>query len=484
MRALFLKPPTGAAGKRIVRDFVYGCWCNGRRIGGMQMPPLNDLYAATHARQMGVDVEFIDAAMEPKRYEGLIADRFGGVLAAVIMSSTQSFREDVRHLEAIRRLNPDVRTILFGSHPTFMPEFCLREDVIDFIVLREAEETIGRLLRALLDGEPTDELTGIGFRDATGVPRVNPPRPLIDLDDLPIPDRTLLPPGADYFNPVVKRMPYATMQTSRGCPGRCIYCTAPTFYGNKYRFRSVEKIIEELHEIKRLGFREAFFRDETFTVMKERVLALCDAMVSEDLGLSWIANGRVDMVDREMMEAMKRAGCHMLKFGIETGDDEMLRTYRKGTTCRQAIDAMGEARRAGLATHAHVIFGGPGETTVKMDRTIEFVKALRPSTASFGILTPYPGTRLFDMVAEKRPEILDGSDSNMANLHTQGFYSQDICEKSGEALSKTVVRAYRKFYLRPSYLARRLVGSRSLEEFMIQAIAGMNILAFALTGRK
>jgi len=306
----------------------------------------------------------------------------------------------------------------------------------------------------------------------------------IDLDDLPIPDRTLLPPGADYFNPVVKRLPYATMQTSRGCPGRCIYCTAPTFYGNKYRFRSVEKVIEELHEVKRLGFREVFFRDETFTVMKKRVLAICDAMVAEGLDLSWIANGRVDMVDREMMEAMKRAGCHMLKFGIETGDDEMLRTYKKGTTCRQAIDAMREARRAGLATHAHVIFGGPGETTVKMEKTIEFVKALKPSTASFGILTPYPGTRLFDMVAEKRPEILDGSESNMANLHTQGFYSRDICEESGEALSKTVVRAYRKFYLRPSYLARRLVSSRSLEEFMIQAIAGMNILTFALTGRK
>lgn len=484
MKALFLKPPTGVAFKNVVRDFVYGCWCNGRRIGGMQMPPLNDLYVATHARNGGIDIEFIDASVEPGRYDALLNTRFGDIGAVVIMSSTQSFRQDLAVLRTIKSLNPEVRSILYGSHPTFMPEYCLKEEGVDFVVLREAEESIRALLQTLFRGESAGHLTGIGVRSADGSYHVNPPRPLMDLDDLPIPDRRLLPANMTYFNPVVRKLPYATMQTSRGCPGRCIYCTSPSFYGNRYRFRSVDKVIEELQEIEALGYREVFFRDETFTVGRNRVREICEAILSKNIRLEWIANGRVDMVDERTMRLMKRAGCHMLKFGVETGNDEILRVYRKGTTCAQARVAFEAARSVGLATHAHVIFGGPGETPETIDKTIEFVKSIRPSMASFGILTPYPGTPLFDMVAESRPEIRDGSDSNMENLHVEGFYSDAICGMSGSMLSRKVIEAYRRFYLRPAYLLGRLISNRSLEELMIQAIAGMNVFQFALTGRK
>jgi anaerobic magnesium-protoporphyrin IX monomethyl ester cyclase len=484
VKALFLKPPAGVAFKNIVRDFVYGCWCNGRRIGGMQMPPLNDLYAATHAREGGIAVLFVDASVEPARYDDLLNQRFSGIGAVVLMSSTQSFRQDAVVLRAIKALNPDVKAILYGSHPTFMPEYCLQEDVVDYVVLREAEETIRRLLQAIVRGEGVDSITGIGYRTAGGQIRINALRPLMNLDDLPIPDRRLLPPGVTYFNPVVKRLPYATMQTSRGCPGRCIYCTSPSFYGNKYRLRSVPRVIEELHAIEGLGYREVFFRDETFTVGRDRVREICEAILSEGIDLKWIANGRVDMVDEQTMRLMKRAGCHMLKFGVETGDEEILKVYRKGATCDQAREAFRAARAVGLSTHAHIIFGGPGETPRTIERTMEFVKAIRPTMASFGILTPYPGTRLFEMVAEKRPEIRDGSESNMENLHVEGFYSEDICQMSGAALSRAVVRAYRQFYLRPLYLIGRVLSSRSLEELMIQTIAGLNVFQFALTGRK
>ncbi len=448
------------------------------------MPPLNDLYVATHARQAGIDVDLLDAQMEPDRYSVMLHQRFADVLAVVVLSSTQSFRQDVISLAAIKRLNPHVHTILFGSHPTFMPEYCLREDVVDFIVLREAEETIRRLLRGLADGACTEELAGIGYRDGLGEIRINTPRVLMDLDNLPIPDRTLLPKRSDYFNPVVKRLPYTTMQTSRGCPGRCIFCTAPSFYGNKYRFRSIELVLEELRQIQRLGYREVFFRDETFTASERRTHEFCEAVLSAGIDLSWIANGRVDTVDRKTAALMKRAGCHLLKLGVETGDDRLLKAYKKGTTCAQAEEALRTAREVGLATHAHIIFGGPGETPDTIEKTIKFVRKAAPTTASFGILTPYPGTELFETVSQKRPEIKDGSDSNMINLHTKGFYSKDICRMSGEALSKAVVRAYRKFYFRPTYLAGQLLCRRSLEEFMIKALGGLNVFTFALTGRK
>jgi len=484
MKALFLVPPLQGGGRNIVRDFVYGCWCNGRRIGGMQMPPLNELFVCTHARQPGLEPIFIDANLEPERFRGLLASGLSDVLAVALMSSTQSFTEDVQVLGHIKAINPRVSTILYGSHPTFMPEHALAPEVVDYIVLREPEESVRCLLSALLQGEGMETLPGIGYKDAAGQPVINPYRPFMDMDDLPIPDRTLLPQGVDYFNPVVERMPYTTMQTSRGCPGKCIFCTAPSFYGRRTRVRSAEKVLEELRVVKRQGYREVFFRDETFTAYKKRNQEICEGMLREGLDLRWIANGRVDMIDKETMRLMKRAGCHMLKFGVETGSDRILANYKKGTTCAQAEEVFRMAKEVGLQTHAHIVLGGPGETPETIKQTLEFVKKLDPTTASFGILTPYPGTELFELVARKHPEIGDGTASNMANLHVQGFYSEAICGMKGEELSRWLVRLYRGFYLRPTYLAKRLAEVRSLDRFMILFLAGLNILGFCLTGQK
>ena len=132
------------------------------------------------------------------------------------------------------------------------------------------------------------------------------------------------------------------------------------------------------------------------------------------------------MIDKESMLAMKQAGCHMIKLGVETGNDHILRNYRKGTTVAQCRKVFADAHSVGLETHAHIVLGGPGESAETLGRTIAFVKELAPTTASFGLLTPYPGSELFDGVAAHHPEITDGTDSNMDNLHVSGFYSQDI----------------------------------------------------------
>lgn len=483
-KALFLKPPLGDGAKNVVRDFLYGCWCNGRRIGGMQMPPLSELMTASHARQEGLEVVFLDAQVEPTRYDAIIADKLSDYVSVVIMSSTQSFRADVAELGRISALNPSIKKILFGSHPTFMPEYCLQEEAVDFVVTREPEEGMRELLGAILHNKSTEDILGTGYRDATGKIHINKNREFSKMDDLAIPDRTLLPKNADYFNPVVKRVPYTTMLTSRGCPARCNYCTAPVFYGNKTRVRSVESVLEEMRQIKKLGYREIFFRDETFSAYKGRNHRIFEGMMSENMDFSWIANGRVDMIDEESMIAMKQAGCHMVKFGVETGSAEMLKRYNKGTTLEQAEFAFRKCREHGLDTHAHIIFGGPGETLQTIQETIDFARALNPGTVTFGILTPYPGTEIFDIVAEKHPEIKDGSSSTMENLHVEGFYSEALCDLNGAELSREIIRAYREFYLRPSYLLKKLSKISSFEELTMSAIGGYNVLQFALTGKK
>ncbi len=484
MKVLFLKPIYEGMGKNIVRDFVYGCWCNGRRIGGMQMPPINELYCATHVANANVETEFLDAQSNPQRWTTLKKTRFDSIGIVVIMCSTQSFRDDCRIIREIKEKNQNVKAVLFGSHPTFMPEFCVREEEVDYIVLREPEQTLQELAVALLNNESIDELPGIAYQGGNKEMVMNVDRPFMKMDDLPIPDRTLLPEGIDYFNPAVKRVPYTTMQTSRGCPGRCIFCTSPFFYGKQYRFRSAEKVMEEFRQIKALGYREVFIRDETFTTNKKRNMEICQSMIKENLGLSWIANGRVDLIDLDALKLMKQAGCHLIKFGVETGNDEILKNYKKGTSTAQARLVFKWAKDVGLDTHAHMVIGGPGETRETIANSVKFVKEIKASTASFGILTPYPGTPLFDMVVKKHPEIYDGSESTMDNLHTEGFFSEAICSMSGDELSQEVTTAYRKFYLRPVYLLERLLSVRSFNELMIKIVGGLNIFSFSLTGNK
>lgn len=479
MKYLVLCPPSKAA-RNVIRDFVYGCWCKGRRIGGAQMPPTNLLSVATVLKEDGRDVEMVDAAADGARWAEVEKrlDEFGAV---ILLVSTNSFREDCAFVEGLKARNRRLLSVFFGPHATFMPQYSLARESVDIIVMREPEHILRDLARALDGGgESWKGVRGIGYREG-GEARINEPYPFIeDLDDLPIPDRSFLPEGLDYFNPVVKRVPYTTMQTSRGCPGRCTFCTVPSFYGKRIRCRSAGKVLEEFSYLAGLGYREIFLRDETFVAYRKRNKEICNGLIDAKLDLAWIANARVDMVDLETMRLMKAAGCHMLKFGVESGVQEILDAIRKGITLDQTRQAFAWAREAGLDTHAHVMIGCPGETVETARRTIRFVKEIAPTTASFGIHTPFPGTDLFAQVSAAHPEIRDGSGCDLTKIHTEGYFAQTYTRMTPRQLSRMVRHAYRRFYLRPSYLLSSLRRMGSRDEFWRTVVAGTNIFAFTM----
>jgi len=480
---LVLIPGDGVNRKNAIRDLIYGSCCNGRRVGGTQMPPINHLYVATTLKEDGHKVDFIDGQVDFPRFQKLDRDNFAGIDFLLMLSSTASYKDDLRTARQVKSKNRKVKVLFFGSHPTFMPESCLREDAIDYVVTREPEMTIRELVRRVIGGASLDDLGGCGYKQ-NEKPVVNPFNDHFDMNQLPIPDWSLLPKNIDYFNPLVKRMPFATMQTSRGCPAKCIFCTAPFFYGHEIRLRTAENVLREIRYLTNLGYREIFFRDETFTAYKQRNQKICKGILDEKIDVTWIANGRVDMIDRESAEFMKKAGCHMLKFGVETGDDQMLINLQKGATVEQAREAFRTCHETGLDTHAHIVFGGPEETLETINTTLAFIKEIDPTTASFGILTPYPGTKHFEMVQEKFPEILDGTEANMEKLHTTAFYSDALCSLDPALLQGAISRAYRTFYFRPSYFLKWIRKIDSLDEFFRLAIAGSNILTFGITGRK
>ncbi len=481
-RILVINPKTSHA-KNIVRDVLYGCWCAGKRIGGASVPPFALLQLATILRDDGNLVTFLDAQAEQKTIDQVLP-LIREMDMVVCSTSTMSFLEDAAYLRRLKDHNQDLRTLIFGSHPTFMPQYALSHIGIDIIVRHEPEYIVRDVCRAMRCGGDWRQVRGIGFRDQDGRPRLTPAYPFIDnLDELPFPDVRLLPAGIDYFNPIVRRLPYMTVSTSRGCPGQCTFCTAPYFDGRKIRFQSLEYMQRLTRYLVGEGYREIYFRDDTFFVDKRRDHAYCQWLIDEKVDVTWIGNARVNMIDVETMALARQAGCHTIKFGIESGSQEILDRLRKGYRIERAVEVFAAANRIGVNTHAHVMLGNPGDTLKSIRDTVDFVIRLNPTTATFGICTPYPGTPLFDEVAEAHPEIRDGSASDLSKLHTEGLYNELYCRVSKEDLARLGPWAYRRFYLRCGYLLRFAFRQvRGLDDFKRVMLAGTRVLDFIFRG--
>jgi len=474
MKILLLIPLTDTV-ENVVRDVLYGCWCKGKRIGGAKVPPLVLLSVATVLKEDENEVRLLDAPAEDMSLNDVkkLVKKYDVLL---LLTSTMTFNEDADVLAELKKSNKKLITVIFGSHPTFMPEYCLKKKGVDIIVRKEPEYVIRDLVRALREKLDWKETNGIGFKDKKIV--INPDYPFIDIEDLPICDRSLLPKDVVYDNPIVKKYPYTTSETSRGCPGRCYFCTAPQMYGEKIRYWSAEKVIREIEELKRLGYKEIYYRDETFTTFKERNIKICNEIISRKLKISWLCNVRIGTVDKETLALMKKAGCHTIKIGVESGVQEILNKSNKGVRVEDTEKLFRWARECGMNTHAHLMLGMPGETKETIKKTVEFVKKINPNTIDVGICTPYPGTKLFSDVAKDHPEIKDGTSVGLGNLHTDGSFNVHFTNLTKEDLEKALSDFYRSFYMRPSHAIRNVLQIRSYSDFKRIYEASLNLLKF------
>ncbi len=483
MSKIVVVNPMTTRTKNVVRDVVYGCWCKGKRIGGATVPPFVLLQIASCLKAAGFEVVFLDAQAEQRAVTDY-ADLLAGVDLVILSTSTMSFTDDVEYIREVKRLAPGARAAVFGSQPTFLPESVLAFPEVDFAIRHEPYFAAVDLARAVAGDMPIEAVPNLSRRAQGGGEVVSAPEVFeTDLDRLPIPDVDMLPRGVDYFNPIVTRLPYITTTTSWGCPGKCAFCTAPAFDGPKVRFKTAGYVVRELAYYQEKGFREVYFRDDTFFVNPKRELAIFEGMRERGLDLAWIANARVGMISESMMESARAAGCHLIKFGIESGVQEILDRSRKGYKVERAVATFAAARRIGVDTHAHVMLGMPGETAETMERTIEYVvNTLRPTTATFGICTPYPGAPLFEEVRAVHPQIGDGTSVNLETLHLDGFYNQFYTSLRPEELGRAVRRAYRRFYARPGYVLGWLARLRSPHDLRRVSIAATNLLDFCFRG--
>ena len=305
---------------------------------------------------------------------------------------------------------------------------------------------------------------------------LNPCRSYIgDLDGLPLPRHDLLP--LDLYRAPLVGGPYTFVVTSRGCPGACRFCIKHVSYGNSVRFRSPESVLSELELLVSLGVRTVNMYADLFTVNRDHVMGICNGIVVRGLRLRWTCNSRVDFVDKEMLEAMARAGCFMIAWGIESGDQKMLQRMRKGTTTDQVTRALTWSRQAGIKNWGYFIIGLPGETEQSIRRTIDFAKRLPLDLALFHIAAPHPGTPFYSEVIENswfRPgtrwEEVDMDRSTVL----------DYPHLRAEEIESWARRAFREWAFRPgpalAYL-RILAGSPSMWRRALQI--GFDSLAWA-----
>jgi radical SAM superfamily enzyme YgiQ (UPF0313 family) len=319
------------------------------------------------------------------------------------------------------------KTIAFGTHITPIPTETLRPyPALDFGLVGEPDLTIRDLLDNLenrIDERPDNILTlfvkhdpdyqaarapdgtldmrkikGLVWREKDEI-IVNFPRPFIsDLDDLPIPLHELLP-LEKYRMPLMKG-PFTFIVTSRGCTAGCTYCIKHVSYQYSVRLRSPKLIMEELWKLKSLGINYVNMYADLFTASRDQVMELCQRMIDEKIDMHWTSNSRVDYVDEEMLQMMGKAGSFMIAWGIESGNEQILKHARKGAYPDKVKRALTWAKQAGIMNWGYFIIGLPGETEQTIQDTIKFAKGLPLDIALFHVAAPYPGTPFFFEVVE------------------------------------------------------------------------------------
>ncbi|HLD43164.1 MAG TPA: radical SAM protein [Candidatus Nanoarchaeia archaeon] len=378
--------------------------------------------------------------------------------------------------KAIKEINPCIKIVFGGPHATMFPNETIRQPNVDIVVAGEGEKTFTELIENLHSDEKLRQVSGIYFKNKEGRVIVTPPKPFIqNLDELPMPDRTLTP-YKKYYSVLSKANPLTTMVTSRGCPYLCTFCDRPQAGGKTFRARSAKLVVDEMESCKQLGINEILFYDDTWTLNRRRAKEICDEILSRKLEIIWDCRTRVDSVDEELLKLMKKAGCERINFGVESGTVKGLQTVKKGVTIPQIEKAFRLCKEVGMDRLGYFILGLPGETKEEMLETIRFAKKLKPSFCHFTVFTPFPETEVWrDLLSQGNTSVMEAW-KKYAENPTTAFDPPTCGLYPKEELFKMCEHAYKSFYFRPRYIWQEVLKVRSVGEFTRKAAAGMKIL--------
>lgn len=359
-------------------------------------PPLGFAYMATELKRRGHGVTVLDLPMRDNCIESeasFLLDCAPDLIGVTCV--TQSYAQALEVVAFCKQVLPDVPTAVGGPHVTFTPQETLdRHPAVDFVLLHDCEYSLADMIDCLRGGRPEElvRVPGIAFRShETGRPIVTAvAAPVIDLDELPRPDRSIFDMRAylehDYETVVM---------ASRGCPSRCAFCST-TRMGRRYRHHGIDAVLDEIETLVDFGFNSVFFGDDTFSGNPSYAIAFCDAVKRRGIEFEWTSNMRVADARVEVLDAMASAGAYRVFTGIETVKKEGLKLIQKGTTPKTIQKAVERVDAAGIELHAAFIIGVPGDTGGDIAETLNFIKAIEPTVATFNTMEVRPGTAMFN----------------------------------------------------------------------------------------
>jgi anaerobic magnesium-protoporphyrin IX monomethyl ester cyclase len=436
-----------------------GYWKKLGKKVGPKSEPLSLLYIATFLNNHGHEVQVLDCEAEGVSFEELEAHiREGNYDVIGVAMLTPMYSQALETCKVAKKVNPNIKVLVGGSHPSLRPKETAEEECIDVATIGEAETTFLELLDAFTNNKSLKDIKGIAFKDDKKVIQTPDREKTQDLDSFPIPDRGLINmklyrPSASYY----KQLPAYTMITTRGCPYRCTFCaTAKT----GYRMHSVPRVVEEMKIlIDEYNAKEVLIRDDTFTLNRKRTIDLCNAIIKAGLHkkVRWDCITRANLIDYGLLKKMKEAGCWGMHFGVEGGTQELIDSIKKDSTLEIIKKAFRLCRSAGIETRAYMMLGMPGSKKEDDLTTIKFAKELDPDWAQFTICTPYPGTQMYDQLAEQGEVISQDWD----NFQTWSGYSDHTLvwtpkNRTSEEIKNLQKQAMREFYFRPKIILRKL----------------------------
>jgi radical SAM superfamily enzyme YgiQ (UPF0313 family) len=420
-------------------------------FGGKQIP-LGLFYLAAYLRRHGRPVEAIDAEARDIAASAVVGYlQQGGFSSIGISTTTVTFHRALELAQLVKQALPEMPVILGGPHVSSQPAHPMQFKAFDYAVRNEGEETLRETLEMIENRSDPAKVRGLVYR-CEGQSVLNPPRAYIqDLDSLPFPAYDLIPDIRVYTPPPFnyRRRPVANVITSRGCPNECTFCENSTF-GRKVRMRSAESVVEEIELlIRRYGVREIAFVDDTFTIRPKRIYEIFDLAARRELRFPWTCMSRINTVNEELLRYMKANGCWYVSFGIESGDQDILKEIRKNIRLPDVERVTEICRRIGLSTKGFFIVGHPKESPATIDRTIEFARRLKLDHVVVTINTPMPGSYQY----EHARDYGDLDDSSWSEFNywrpvfvPRGMTRDQLLSKHQEFL--------KRFYLRPGLLLR------------------------------
>lgn len=468
MKILLINPPTDNLIKTELPEFI--------RLDAGVLPPLGLMYIASYIMEFNPkhNIEILDTVAE--RMDRIEVKKFvSGFMPEVvgITAHTHNLLDVSLLVDDIKAVNPDIHIALGGPHVNIFPEESISMPGVDSVVIGEGEISFFELIESLSSKDNLGKVDGILFKSGMGYIRTKLRSREEDINNYPFPKREMLGNYRYKYALGSGQSRVTTMISSRGCPYSCIFCNTPK---SIHRVRPPENIVAEMEECLRLGIEEIYFVDDVFGIDTNHILAVCDEIDKRNLIIKWGIRVRIDVLNKDLLHRLKKSGCYRVNLGVETSTDEGLMLFKKGISLKQIKEVFQWTQDANMATAAYFILGCPHERTRSdIDRTIDFAIDLNPDYAMFNLLALYPGTEVYNN-AIREGIIRDNYWKDFVLSPSRNFLIP-LWEKwfNRAELMSFLLKAYRKFYLRPKFVYSFLRNS-GLKAGINNIKTGANIL--------